>query len=133
VHLACQLIAGKLIRKNHLTQVTGFVVDLAGKCIEGMQMNWASYLINELEKDCREAQDQGYEFHFSWLLVLIAFVAWKMPEGATFPEVEPSEPLAARFSTLWYTNDMAKQWKSNTVFHAYYLQLKHAPLKHFHE
>jgi hypothetical protein len=36
-------------------QVTGFVVDLAGKCVEGMQMNWASYLINELEKDCREA------------------------------------------------------------------------------
>jgi hypothetical protein len=108
VHLACQLIAGKLVRKNHPTQVTGFMVDLTGKCMEGMQMNWVSYLINELEKDCREAQDQGYEFHFSWLLVLITFVAWKMPEGATFPEIEPSEPLATRFSTLWYTNDMSK-------------------------
>jgi hypothetical protein len=43
-----------------------------------------------------------------------------MPEGASFLEVEPSEPLAARFSTLWYTNDMEKQWKSNVVFHAYY-------------
>jgi hypothetical protein len=126
VRLACQLIAGKLVRKNHLTQVTGFIVDLAGKCVEGMQMNWVSYLINELEKDCREAQDQGYEFHFSWLLVLIAFVAWKMLEGVTFLEVEPSEPLAARFSTLWYTNDMSKQWQSNVVFHAYYQQLKHA-------
>jgi hypothetical protein len=52
-----------------------------------MQMNWVSYLINELEKDCREAQDQGYEFHFSWLLILIAFVTWEMPEGATFLEV----------------------------------------------
>jgi hypothetical protein len=71
-------------------------------------------------------QDQGYEFHFSWLLVLIAFVAWHMPEGVTFPEVEPSEPLAARFSTLWYTNDMSKQWQSNVVFHAYYQQLKRA-------
>jgi hypothetical protein len=29
----------------------GFVVDLIGKCIEGMQMNWASYLVNELDKD----------------------------------------------------------------------------------
>jgi hypothetical protein len=131
VRLACQLIAGKLVRKNHLTQVTGFVVDLAGKCVEGMQMNWASYLVNELEKDCREAQDQGYEFHFSWLLVLIAFVAWKMPEGAAFPEVEPSESLAARFSTLWYTNNMAKQWQSNVVFHTYYLQLKRT-IESFH-
>jgi hypothetical protein len=39
--------------------------------------------VNKMEKDC-EAQDQGYEFHFSWLLVLIAFVAWKMLEGAMF-------------------------------------------------
>jgi hypothetical protein len=87
-------------------------------------MNWASYLINEMEKDCREAQDEDYEFHFNWLLILIAFVAWEMPEGVTFLKVEPSKPLAVNFTTLWYTSDMAKQWKSNVVFHAYYLQLK---------
>jgi hypothetical protein len=51
VRLACQLIADKLVRKNHPMQVTRFVVDLAGKCVEGMQMNWVSYLVNELEKD----------------------------------------------------------------------------------
>jgi hypothetical protein len=107
VHLACQLIAGKLIRKNWLTQVTGFIVDLTGKCIEVMHMNWVSYLINELEKDYREAQDQGYEFQFSWLLVLI-ICHLENVKGATFLEVETSESLAARFSTLWYTNDMEK-------------------------
>jgi hypothetical protein len=124
VHLACQLIAGKLVRKNRPTQVTGFVVDLAGKCAEGVQMNWAQYLVNQLELDCREAQDQGYEFHFSWLLILIAFIAWEMSEGATFPDIEPFEPLAAKFSTLWYSNDMNKQWQSNVMFHTYYNQLK---------
>jgi hypothetical protein len=126
VCLAFQLITGKLVRKNRPTQVMGFVVDLAGKCIEGMQMNWVSYLVNQLEQDCREAQDQGYEFHFSWLLILVAFVAWEMPEGVTFPDVEPSEPLAVRFTTLWYSSDMVKQWQSNAVFHTYYLQLKRA-------
>jgi hypothetical protein len=118
------LIIGKLIRKNKPTQVTRFVVDLVGKCVEGMQMNWASYLVNYLEQDCREAQDQGYEFNFNWLLILIAFVAWEMLEGATFPNVEPSEPLATRFTTMWYSSDMVKQWQSNAVFHTYYLQLK---------
>ena len=34
--------------------------------------------------------------------------------------------MATRFSTLWYTNDMSKQWQSNVVFHAYYQQPKHA-------
>jgi hypothetical protein len=73
-------------------------------------MKLVSYLVNEIEKDCREVSDHGYEFHFNWLLVLITFVAWKTLEGATFPEVEPSELLDTRFTTLWYTNDMSKPW-----------------------
>jgi hypothetical protein len=46
VHLSCHLIAGKLVRKNRPTQVTGFVIDLEGKCVEGLQMNWVKSLIN---------------------------------------------------------------------------------------
>jgi hypothetical protein len=121
VRLSCQLIAGKLVRKNRPTQVTGFVVDLAGKCMEGLQMNWEKYLVNQLDQDFCEAQDQGYEFNFSFLLILIAFIAWVMPKGVTFPEIETSEPLAAKFTSLWYSSDMGKQWKSNAVFHTYYL------------
>jgi hypothetical protein len=94
VCLACQLIAGNLLMKNRPMQVMAFIVTLTGKCVEGMEMNWASFLINQLEKDCYEAQDQGYDFHFSWLLILVAFFSWEMSEGAIFPEVEPSEPLA---------------------------------------
>jgi hypothetical protein len=73
-------------------------------------MNWVNYLVNELEKDCREAHDLGYEFHYSWMIILIAFVTWKMLEGATFSEIVPSEPLATRFSIPWYNNTMTKQW-----------------------
>ena len=65
--------------KNRPTQVTRFVVDLAGKCVEGLQMNQVKYLVNQMELDFHEAQDQGYEFHFSWLMILIAFIAWEMP------------------------------------------------------
>jgi hypothetical protein len=75
VRLAFQLITGELVSKKKPMQVMGFIVDLVGKCIEGLHMNWASYLVNQLEKHCHEAQDQGYEFHFSWLLILITFIA----------------------------------------------------------
>jgi hypothetical protein len=108
VHLACQLIAGKLVRKNRLTKVTGFVFDLARKCTKGLQMNWVQYLVNQLELDCIEAQDQWYEFHFSLLHILITFIAWELPEGAMFPEIEPFELLATKFCTLWYSSDMNK-------------------------
>jgi hypothetical protein len=108
VRLACQLITGKLVRKNRPTQVTRFVVDLAEKCVEGLQMNWVKYLVNQLESDFHEAQDQGYEFHFSWLLILIAFTTWEMPEGVTFLDIELFEPLAVKLTTLWYSSDMGK-------------------------
>jgi hypothetical protein len=49
-----------------------------------------------------------------------------MLEGATFPDIEPFEPLATKFTMLLYSSDMRKQWKSNAVFHTYYLQLKRA-------
>jgi hypothetical protein len=64
-------------------------------------MNWAQYLVNQLELDCRGAKDQGYEFHFSWLLILIAFITWELLEGATFLDIKPFEPLAANFYTVW--------------------------------
>jgi hypothetical protein len=65
-------------------------------------------LVNQLELDYHEAQDQGYEFHFSWLLILIAFTMWEMPEGETFPDIESFELLAANFTTLCYSSDMGK-------------------------
>jgi hypothetical protein len=106
VRLTCQLISGKLVRKNCPTQVIDFVVDFAGKCAEGLQMKWAKYFMNQLEIDCKEAQDQGYKFHFSWLLILITFITWELLEGTTFPNIEPFEPLATKFNTLWYSSDM---------------------------
>jgi hypothetical protein len=87
-------------------------------------MNWEKYLVNQLELDYREAQDQGYKFHFSWLLILVSFISWEMSEGPTFLDIEPFEPLVVKFSTQWYSSDMNKQWQSNGFFHTYYNQLK---------
>jgi hypothetical protein len=54
-----------------------------------------------------------------------------MSEGTTFPKIEPSEPLVTKFTMLWYSSDMEKQWQSNTMFHTYYLQLKRS-IESFH-
>jgi hypothetical protein len=54
-------------------------------------------------------------------MILIAFITWEIPEGVTFPEIEPSKPLAMKFTMLCYSNDMEKQRQSNAVFHTYYL------------
>jgi hypothetical protein len=61
--------------------------------------------------------------NLSWLLILITFFAWEILEDTTFMDLDPFEPLAMKFSTLWYSNDMSKKWQSNVVFHVYYKQL----------
>jgi hypothetical protein len=146
VHLACQLIEGKLVRKNRPTQVSGFIVDLAGKCTEGLQINWVTYLVNQLEIDCKEAQDQGHEFHFSWLLILITFVAWELLEGATFLDLDPFEPLAvnvgSQFTFFYYLISCLHQCFANLNFrrnsqikrHFYFLRYLHTYLRScFHD
>jgi hypothetical protein len=52
------------------------------------------------------------------------FVTWEILEGETFPNIEPFEPLTTKFTMLWYSSNMGKQWQSNAIFHIYYLQLK---------
>ena len=63
------------------------------------------YLVNQLELDYGEAHDHGYEFHFSWLLILFSFIAWEMPEGAIFPNIDPSNPWlqSSLRSSIWAT------------------------------
>jgi hypothetical protein len=78
--------------------------------VKCLHMNWVKYLVNQLELNYKEAHDQGYEFHFSWLLILIDFISWELLEGVTFLDIESFEPLAVKFNTLWYSSDMKNQW-----------------------
>jgi hypothetical protein len=43
-------------------QVTGFFVDLTGKCMEGLQMNWVKYLVNQLELDFTKLRIRAMSF-----------------------------------------------------------------------
>ena len=57
-------------------------------CAEGVQMNLLHYLLNELLVDVEESQEKGTTFHYSWLLILISFVAWSEPtnyQGVDIP------------------------------------------------
>ena len=47
-------------------------------------MNWLTFLLNQFLIDCEEAQDKGTEFHYSWLLILIALSMWMEPDDTIF-------------------------------------------------
>jgi len=76
------MLACKLLWKCTKDQVPTWVIVVAEKCVEGTTMSWAPFLLNQFLLDCAEAQDKEMEFHYPWLLILIAFIAWEEPEEA---------------------------------------------------
>ena len=71
------------------------------------------------------AQDQAsHPFHFSWLLILCAFVAWKEPPNSQFPQILGGTPRGVRYASLWDTSSPARKQVNAIVFYEYYLMLQ---------
>ena len=61
------------------------VIELCATC---NQLNWLQYFLNELLEDVEEKHKKVSAFHYSWLLILISFLAWEEPtnyEGVDVP------------------------------------------------
>jgi hypothetical protein len=42
---------------------------------------WACYILNKFIDDFMDAQNLEKYFHYSWILLLLAMVLWKAPQG----------------------------------------------------
>ena len=74
-----------------------------------------------LQADCLAAQDEAnHPFHFSWLLILCAFVRWNEPLHTQLPQIAGGAPKGLRYASLWETNRPAKKAINAMVFHDYY-------------
>ena len=57
-------------------QCTPRVIVAVEQCVVGFQMSWVTFLLNELLDDAINSQKKGKSLTYSWLLILISFVAW---------------------------------------------------------
>ena len=118
------LLAGKILFKVRPKEVTGSVIRLAIDTIQGKAFNWSLFLMNSFFQDCAQAQENPlHSFHFSWLLILMAFIGWKEPPNSQFPQLEPGACRGAKYSNLWESNNPEKQKNNAMVFHDYYMLL----------
>jgi hypothetical protein len=82
--LGANILSCKLLRKCRKDEVPTGVIAIAAQCAEGTSMSRVPYLLNLFQVDCKDAQDLGTKFHYSWLLTLIAFMGWREPEYVIF-------------------------------------------------
>ena len=79
------LLAGILLMKVRPKEVTGSIIHLAVQVAEGEEFNWSLFLLNVFLADYLQARDEmNHSFHFSWLLILYAFVRWREPPHTQF-------------------------------------------------
>ena len=104
-----ELLTCKWVRKCRSYEVPTPIVSIAANCAEGYSYKWEEYIAREFLEDVRDAQEKGRPFQYSWLLVLIALVGWKEPTEAQFVDVPPHMPGAARYASLWVSQDKTFQ------------------------
>jgi hypothetical protein len=123
--LGAKVLACKLLRKCRREEVPAGVVAVAAQCAEGTSMSWASYLLNLFLDDCKDAQDLGTEFHYSWLITLIAFMGWREPRYVTFC-TRPKPNQGKRYSLLKATTSASHKRMNGSIFEGYLRDLQEA-------
>jgi hypothetical protein len=113
-----KILACKLLKKCHREEVSARVVAVAAQCAEGTTMSWAPYLLKFFLDDCKDSQDLGTEFHYSWLIMLIAFMGWREPRYLTFG-TRPKLNQGARYLLLKATSDAMHKRMNLSIFEGY--------------
>jgi hypothetical protein len=86
-------------------------------------MSWAPYLLNSFLEDCKDAQDWGSEFHYSWLLILIALMGWQEPTYNLFLP-RTGKCGATRYTSLRSTVDPKKKKLNSDMFMIYLTEIQ---------
>jgi hypothetical protein len=115
--LGTNILACKLLIKCHKDEVPAGVIAVAAQCAEGTSMIWAPYLLNLFQVDCKDAQDLGTEFHYSWLITLIAFIGWREPEYVIF--CTKPQPTGERYILLRSEPQGKHKRENGIIFEAY--------------
>jgi hypothetical protein len=115
--LGAKILACKLLRKFHKEEVPAGVIVVAAQCAEDSSMSWAPYLLNLFLEDCKNAQDLGTEFHYSWLITLIAFMGWREPEYVIF--CTRPQRAEARYLLLRSGPQARHKRENRIIFEAY--------------
>ena len=72
-------------------------------------MNWSLFLLNQLTEDAVAVQAEERPFTYSWLLILIALVAWMELEDCQRMMVEVVEVCkGAQYQNLWWVEEPSR-------------------------
>jgi hypothetical protein len=88
-------------------------------------VSWAPYLLNLFLDDYKDVEDLRIEFHYSWLITLIAFMRWREPRYVTFcTKAKPNQ--GKRYLLLRATSNASHKRMNGSIFEGYLHDLEEA-------
>jgi hypothetical protein len=118
VRLEKNIMDCKLLRKCHKEEAPTGVIATTVQCAKGTLLSRTPNLLNLFLDDYKDAQDLGIEFHYAWLIILIALVGWGEPKYSGFYP-RRGKCCTNKYMTLWHMSD-AKQRKENSIIFSMY-------------
>jgi hypothetical protein len=91
-------------------------------------MAWAQYVLNEFIDDFLDTHNSNKEFHYSWILLLLAMVLWQPPRGFEWTTGSRHAFEAPHFLRLHENKDPHIQNSHNDLFQEWYQQLIQATM-----
>jgi hypothetical protein len=123
MRIVTRMLGCKLMCKCRKEEVPAGVVAATTQCMKGSSMSWAPYLLNSFLEDCKDTQDWGSEFHYSWLLILISLVGWKEPTYNMFLQ-RTRKCGATHYMSLQRKEDPKEKKINNDIFSLYLMEIK---------
>jgi hypothetical protein len=79
--------------------------------------------LNLFLDDCKDVQDLGTKFHYSWILILIALIGWKELKYSFF-STRPNPFHGARYLSLGSALDPKNRKANAAIFEGYLSDLQ---------
>ena len=130
IRISARILASKIVRKNYPIQCTSGVIACAQQCAKQVQVIWSLFLLNQFTDDVVAAQAGERPFTYSWLLILIALVAWMELVEYQGMEVEAVKVCkGARYQNLWWVEEPSRKEDYMIHFWVYEEALQEASVK----
>jgi hypothetical protein len=121
--MGAKILSCKLLRNFRREEVPTWVVAVAAQCVEGTTVRWEPYLLNLFLDGCKDAQDLGTKFHYSWLIMLIGFMGWREPRYVNFC-TRTKLSLGVIYLLLKATSDAKHTRMNGSIFEGYLCDLQ---------
>jgi hypothetical protein len=99
-----KLMACKLLRKCCKEEAPTWVITVVTQCTKWTLLSLNPSLVNLFLDDSKDEQDLGTNFHYLWLIILVALVGWRHPKFNMFFQ-RIGNYWVSEYVTFWHTSN----------------------------